>query len=156
MRPDLIAPTVDLAWFALLGTVEHSERASVANVARFKITKKHKDDAKPKEGASNARRDAISLVVAYLKQETLDPLKQLGRFVLYGTVGSLAISVGVVLLLIAALRVLQTETGAFHGNLSWLPYVIVSVLALAVIAAAGWRIVAGPAARRIPAKKISD
>jgi hypothetical protein len=71
-------------------------------------------------------------------------------------VGSVAIAVGTVMLLIATLRVLQTETGAFDGNLSWLPYLIVAVVALAVIAAAGWRILAGPAARRIPAKKTSD
>ena len=125
-------------------------------MARFGRGKKHKDDAGTKKGTGDARRDAISLVIAYVKQETLDPLKQLGRFVLFGVVGSVAIAVGTVMLLIATLRVLQTETGAFDGNLSWLPYLIVAAIAAAVIAAAGWRIVAGPAARRIPAKKTSD
>ncbi len=125
-------------------------------MAPFGRGPKNTDDAGSKQGPSDARRDAISLLIAYLKQETLDPLKQLGRFVLFGTIGSVAIAVGTVMLLVAALRVLQTETGAFHGNLSWLPYLIVAVLALAVIAAAGWRIAAGPAARRIPAKKTSD
>jgi hypothetical protein len=125
-------------------------------VARFGRGPKKTDDTGSKQGPSDARRDAISLVIAYIKQETLDPLKQLGRFVLFGTLGSVTIAVGTVMLLIAALRVLQTETGAFHGNLSWLPYLIVAVLALAVIATAGWRIVAGPAARRIPAKKTGD
>jgi len=114
-----------------------------------------RDDEEPKKGG-DARRDAVALTISYLKQETLDPLKQLIRFVLFGTVGSVAIALGTVMLLVAALRVLQTETGAFHGNLSWLPYLIVAVLALAVIGVAGWRIVAGPAARRIPAKKSSD
>jgi hypothetical protein len=125
-------------------------------VARFGRGPKKTDDTGSKQGPSDARRDAISLVIAYIKQETLDPLKQLGRFVLFGTLGSVTIAVGTVMLLIAALRVLQTETGAFHGNLSWLPYLIVAVLALAVIATAGWRIAAGPAARRIPAKKTGD
>ena len=125
-------------------------------MARLARGKKNKGDAGTKESTGDARRDAISLVIAYVKQETLDPLKQLGRFVLFGVVGSVAIAVGTVMLLIATLRVLQTETGAFHGNLSWLPYLIVAVVALAVIAAAGWRILAGPAARRIPAKKTSD
>lgn len=122
-------------------------------MAPFGRGPKNTEDARPKKGPSDARRDAISLLIAYVKQETLDPLRQLGRFVLFGTIGSVAIAVGTVMLLIAALRVLQTETGAFHGNLSWLPYLIVAVLALVVIAAAGWRIAAGPAARRIPAKK---
>ena len=37
--------------------------------------------------------------------------------------GSLALTVGAVLLLLAGLRALQTETGtSFTGNLSWLPY----------------------------------
>jgi hypothetical protein len=80
----------------------------------------------------------------------------MGRFVLFGVVGSVAIALGTGTLLLAVLRVLQTETGAFHGNLSWLPYLIVAALALAVVGLAAWRITAGPAERRIPAKKTSD
>ncbi len=90
--------------------------------------------------------------MAYVKQETVEPLKGFGRFVLFGVAGSVAIAAGTVLLLLAALRILQTETGTFHGNLSWVPYVIVTVLGLLVIALAAWRIVAGPAARRTPKK----
>ncbi len=125
-------------------------------MARFGKGAKKKESSGAQKRGGDARRDAISLVIAYLKQETLDPLKQLGRFVLFGVTGSLAIGVGTVLLLIAALRVLQTETGAFHGNLSFVPYLIVAFLAMAVMGLAGWRIVSGPAARRIPAKKSSD
>jgi hypothetical protein len=125
-------------------------------VARFGKGAKKKESSGAQKRGGDARRDAISLVIAYLKQETLDPLKQLGRFVLFGVTGSLAIGVGTVLLLIAALRVLQTETGAFHGNLSFVPYLIVAFLAMAVMGLAGWRIVSGPVARRIPAKKSSD
>ena len=63
------------------------------------------------------------LVVGYAKQETVDPLKQLGRFVLFGMLGSLVLGIGVVLLLLGLLRLLQTETGtAFQGNWSWVPY----------------------------------
>lgn len=125
-------------------------------MARFGKGAKKKESSGAQKSGGDARRDAISLVIAYFKQETLDPLKQLGRFVLFGVTGSLAIGVGTVLLLIAALRVLQTETGAFHGNLSFVPYLIVAFLAMAVMGLAGWRIVSGPAARRIPAKKSSD
>lgn len=105
--------------------------------------------------SGDARRDALSLVVAYAKQETLEPLKALLRFVIFGTLGSFAITLGVVLLLVAALRILQTETGAFRGNLSWLPYLIVSAIAIVVIVAAALRIAAGPAARKQP-KKTSE
>ena len=33
------------------------------------------------------------------------------------------------MLLVALLRLLQEETGAFDGNLSWIPYLIVTVVA---------------------------
>jgi hypothetical protein len=102
---------------------------------------------------SDARREALALVIAYAKQETLEPLKALLRFVIFGTLGSFAIALGTVLVLVGVLRVLQSETGAFHGNLSWLPYVIVAAVAVVVIAGAASRIMAGPAARRLPEKK---
>ncbi len=125
-------------------------------VPSFRRATKDQGKSGTDAGSGDPRRDAVSLVIAYVKQETLDPLKGLGRFVLFGVAGSLAVAVGTVLLLVAALRVLQTETGAFHGNLSWLPYVIVTALALAVIALSAWRIFAGPAARRGTAKKTGD
>ena len=96
--------------------------------------------------------DAVQLVIDYVKQETLTPLKGLGRFVLWGIVGSLALCVGLVLLLVGLLRLLQTETGStFNGHLSWLPYLIVIGAAGACIGFAIWRIAKGPAARRLPA-----
>jgi len=68
------------------------------------------------------------LVRAYAKQETVEPLKGLGRFIAFGLAGSVTIGVGLVLLAVGGLRALQTETGStFHGNWSWLPYLIVLV-----------------------------
>lgn len=65
------------------------------------------------------------LVLAYAKQETLVPIKGLGRFLGYGVAGSALLSVGLLMWVLALLRALQTETGtSFTGNLSWLPYVI--------------------------------
>ena len=62
----------------------------------------------------------------YAKQETIDPLKGLGRFLGYGIPGALLLGGGCVLLLLSALRALQTETGTrFTGNWSWAPYLIV-------------------------------
>ncbi|MGH9045618.1 MAG: hypothetical protein ACRDVP_12485 [Acidimicrobiales bacterium] len=103
-------------------------------------------------GARDSRKEAISLVIAYVKQETIEPLRGLVRFVFFGTVGSAAIGFGTILILVAILRVLQTETGAFHGDLSWLPYLIVAVIGCAVVGLAVWRIASGPAARRRAAK----
>jgi hypothetical protein len=94
--------------------------------------------------------DATTLVRTYLLQETVDPLRQLGRYVVAGAIGSLFIGIGVLMLLIALLRLLQGETGAFDGNLSWLPYLIVIVVAALVAVATVARIVTGPARRRRP------
>jgi hypothetical protein len=81
------------------------------------------------------------LVLAYFRQETVEPVRNLGRFVLFGVAGSLVLGLGLVLLVLAALRALQTETGShLQGNWSWLPYVIMLVvsLVLAGAAMAGW------------------
>ena len=51
--------------------------------------------------------DAFKLTVDYLKQETLEPLKGLGRFLPWGMAGSIAIAIGLLLLLVGVLRLLQ-------------------------------------------------
>lgn len=72
-------------------------------------------------------REAVTLIVDYIKQETLDPVKGLGRYVVFGVAGSVALSVGLVVLAVGLLRLLQGETAnTFTGNLSWIPYVIVT------------------------------
>src|SRR6185312_2667849 len=103
-------------------------------------------------GLRRAGDDAFKLTVDYLKQEALEPLKGLGRFLLWGVVGSLAIAVGILLLLVGVLRLLQTETGtALTGDWSWVPYAVVIVLGLGVIGVAVWRITAGPGKAKLPA-----
>ena len=73
----------------------------------------------------------------YAKQETVDPLKGVGRFLAYGVAGSLLIGIGVIMLMLSGLRALQTETGSwFTGNLSWIPYLIVLVVGAGLIALA--------------------
>jgi hypothetical protein len=65
------------------------------------------------------------LLKTYAKQETVDPLKGLARYLGFGVGGALVLGTGVILLLLAGLRALQTETDtAFTGNLSWVPYLI--------------------------------
>lgn len=78
------------------------------------------------------------LIVGYLKQETIAPIRGLGRFVGFGLAGSLALSVGLVLLVLGGLRVLQTEVGTpFEDTWSWVPYLIVLVVCALVAALAG-------------------
>jgi uncharacterized membrane protein YidH (DUF202 family) len=77
----------------------------------------------------------------YARQETVDPLKGIGRYLAFGAAGAVLIGFGVVLLMLAALRALQTQTGnALDGNLSWLPYAIVLVVAVGLAALAASRI----------------
>ena len=81
------------------------------------------------------------LTTSYAKQETLAPLKGLARYLGYGLAGSLMLGIGVVVLLLSGLRFLQTETGTvFSGNLSWIPYLIMVLVALVLLALATWRI----------------
>ena len=80
-----------------------------------------------------------NLSVDYAKQEIRDPLKGLGTYLAWGSAGMLLIGMGSVLLAIGALRALQTETGSmFTGSLSWAPYFIVLLGAVAVLAAGFW------------------
>jgi Putative Actinobacterial Holin-X, holin superfamily III len=79
------------------------------------------------------------LVIAYFKQETVVPLKKLGRYLGLGLAGSLLLGFGVIFLGMAGLRALQTETGdTFTGDWSWVPYGIVFV-GLVVGAAISWK-----------------
>jgi hypothetical protein len=99
-------------------------------------------------GLTAAGGDFFHLVLDYAKQETLGPLKSLGRFLVFGLAGSVALTAGAVLLLLAGLRALQSETGSsFTGHLSWLPYLITAVVAVAVMGLAAWRITKGPGAK---------
>ena len=79
------------------------------------------------------------LIVAYFRQETIVPLKSLGRYVLFGLAGALLLGTGFILLGVGSLRLLQTETGStFRGDWSWAPYGILFA-ALCVGGAVTWK-----------------
>lgn len=84
-------------------------------------------------------RELKELVIAYAKQETVDPLKGLFRYIAWGVGGTLLLGVGIMFLAVGALRALQGDRDGphFNGNMSWAPYGIVVVGAL-VIAALAW------------------
>lgn len=96
----------------------------------------------PEQGKSEASipgtvTDLWELVKAYAKQETVGPLKGLGRSVALGVGGSLVLSIGLILLALAALRALQSETGStFTGSWSWAPYLLTLIVLAVVIALA--------------------
>jgi hypothetical protein len=95
--------------------------------------------------------DAFQLTIDYVKQETIQPLKGLGRFLYMGIAGSFLLAFGILLLLLGVLRLLQTETGStLTGDWSWVPYAAVLVLGVAVIGVAVWRITAGAGRPKLP------
>lgn len=86
-------------------------------------------------------RDLRELLVCYAKQETIDPLRQLGRYLAFGLGGMALITLGVLLLGFALLRGLQTMTGGLlDGFWSWVPYLVVLLALSGVIAFAMARI----------------
>jgi Putative Actinobacterial Holin-X, holin superfamily III len=93
-------------------------------------------------------RELRDLVVAYARQETVDPLRSLGKYAGFGIGGALILGLGVVFLEIGVLRVLQEQTGVhLTGNWSWVPYAVVVVASL-VTAALIWTIASRTSRRR--------
>jgi hypothetical protein len=105
-----------------------------------------------KEGAS----ELFRMVLAYTKQEALDPvlaqLKALG----YGLAGAVLLALGTVLLAVGFLRALETElgptrgsshpygtSGALSGDWSWAPYMGATLVCIAIAAWCTLRILRG-------------
>lgn len=84
----------------------------------------------PVEGAQEVQR----LLVDYAKQETIEPLKTLGRYLGLGIAGAILVFAGVFFLGLATLRLMQSFD-AFEGGswMSTLPYLIAIAVLLAAI-----------------------
>ena len=72
---------------------------------------------------------------SYFVQETVGPLRGLGRYVLFGLIGAVGVSLGVVFAALALVRVLQAETDVFNANWSFVPHVAGAAFLLLAIAA---------------------
>jgi hypothetical protein len=93
--------------------------------------------AKAKNPAGDAK-ELVDLVIAYAKQETLEPLKGLGKKAALGLGGALLLGVGGVFVSMGALRAMQTETEWFEEhNATYLPY-IATVVLLLILSVIGW------------------
>jgi len=90
-------------------------------------------------GIAESVTDTWTVLVAYVRQETVEPLRGIFRRVGLGMLGAVIAGVGAIELVLALLRLLQEETGdAFDGNWSWVPYVITLVVVGIVTAAILW------------------
>ncbi|MCU1345024.1 MAG: hypothetical protein JWL70_1290 [Acidimicrobiia bacterium] len=93
------------------------------------------------DSLSEQLNDIVATAKAYVVQETVGPLRGLGRFIGRGLAGAFLMGIGLVLLLLALLRGIQNETYPhLTGNWSWAPYAIVLVVAVAIAALAATRI----------------
>jgi hypothetical protein len=75
------------------------------------------------------------MLVTYAKQETVQPLKGLFRFVGVGVAAMLLLGTGVLLMSVSVLRLLQTKEPfgwQLSGSLNFIPY-LVSLVVLGVL-----------------------
>ena len=79
--------------------------------------------------------DLFELVKTYARQETLGPLRGAGRWLALGAGAALVLGLGLTLLMLGLLRLLQTEwESVATGRWSWLPYLIVFLVVVAILA----------------------
>lgn len=79
------------------------------------------------------------MVRTYARQQTVDPLRGVGRWVAFGLFGGVLMTIGLVFVGVGALRGLQTLS-VFEGGWSFAPYFIVLVASGIIISATRSRI----------------
>lgn len=79
------------------------------------------------------------MVRTYARQQTVEPLRGVGRWVAFGLFGGVLLTIGLVFVGLGALRGLQTLE-IFDGAWSFAPYFIVLIGAIVVLGATRSRI----------------
>lgn len=96
------------------------------------------DDQVPSHDNVN---EVVDYVKAYVRQETLEPLRGWGRYVGFGVFGAVLAAAGIIVALLGLLRLLQTEVDAFDGpNSSILAYLITLAAGLIVVGLVIWQV----------------
>ena len=90
------------------------------------------------------------VAVRYLREESVDPVKALGRYTAFGCAGSFLVGLGGLLVAVGLLRLLQE---LFHGTTSWIPYLLITTVGIVIVGLTLLKIGSGPSRRRIPDKK---
>jgi hypothetical protein len=93
-----------------------------------------KNPAPATKGAATQIAELRTLVVGYAKQETVDPLKTLGRYLGFGLAGSIMIGTGLSLLLLALLRGLQQIATFEDPSWNWVPYLVTGLVGALLVA----------------------
>jgi hypothetical protein len=75
--------------------------------------------------------DTLSLLRRYVVQETVEPLRHLGRVLAVGLAAGAVFGLGGLFLTIGTLRLIQAESGTdFAGDWSFAPYALAAVVGL--------------------------
>ena len=82
-----------------------------------------------KSGTQRSTGDVVNeiwgLTRDYAKQETIDPLKSIGKFLARGIPGALLLGLGGFFIGLGIIRLLQDETGQhLTGSWNWVPYAV--------------------------------
>ena len=84
--------------------------------------------------ATTSITEVIEYVKAYVRQETIGPLRGAGRWLAFGAAGALVLGVGLSFVLLGLLRLVQHEWDfSARGRMSWLPYLIVLVACVGLL-----------------------
>ena len=77
--------------------------------------------------------ETIDLVVRYVKQETIAPLRGARRWLAFGLLAAHAIVLASLFFLLGILRLLQSSALPFAGGWSWVPYLLTALTAVLMI-----------------------
>ena len=98
-------------------------------------------DVEPRLSPSSLS-EVVDLVRAYVRQQTVAPLRGVGRWVAFGLIGGMLLVIGLVFLAMGLLRVLQTIP-ALDGGWSFVPYFAVLISSIVIMGFAKGRISIG-------------
>ncbi len=78
--------------------------------------------------------EVIEFVKTYAKQETIGPLKGVGRWLAFGAAAAFAMGLGLMIMLLGLLRLIQTEADRLAtGSLSWAAYGITLIVTVVLL-----------------------
>ncbi len=97
------------------------------------VTGKESEAGVAKANPLDGAKEIQTMIVAYAKQETIDPLKSLGTFLAWGISGALFVFLGTFFLGLGVLRLLQQSFDGGHIG-SAAPYAITIAMLLVTIA----------------------
>jgi MFS family permease len=97
-------------------------------VTGFKIDTKSKNTSEESSASG-----VFEMLVGYVKQQTLKPIKGAGRWIVFGFLAALSLSIGVVLGAIGILRLAQALLFKDSTSWSWASYLIALAICVAVL-----------------------